>query len=198
MNWLAALLPVTVVAAFLLFILKELLEWIRRYRTDVRKAKAFRILLARECELNYWAYGRLKKTLEIIKSGLDGEEPEHFAISQGEHSEIRFEHYLHDTSRGSWPLSDFHTDIMNKVMLDVAILDEELYSKLDAAFDAVAELKHVRQILLELVSGEQEEDKAHLEGFPDYGLPVLKEALKDLKALYKTCTGEWKIPPRLR
>lgn len=198
MDWLPPLLPITVIAAVLLFFLKELLEWTRRRRADAREARAFRVLLARECELNYWAYSRLKQTLRTIKSGLAHDESENFAISKGDYTGIRFEHNLNDNSRGSWPLPDFHTEVMDKIVLDVATLDKALYSNLEQAYGAVANLKHVRQSLIAFVSSEDDQDKAHLEAFPEYGLRELSRALADLKALYRTCTGTDKIPSRLR
>ena len=198
MDWLTPLLPITVVAAIVLFLLKELFEAIRRWHADERKRRAFRILLARECELNYWAYTRLKQTLETVQAGLEQTPSENFAIIEGDYHDIRFEHYLESGLRGSWPLSDFHADRMDRVMLDVATLDQTLYEGLSAAYDAVANLKHVRQTLIELVSSGDEDDQAHLSAFPEYGLGELARALPDLKFLYKTCTGKTKIPARLR
>jgi hypothetical protein len=66
MEWLPSILPVTVVAAITLFVLKEVLEFIKRWRADRRKGQAYRKVLARECELNLWAQWRLKETLREI------------------------------------------------------------------------------------------------------------------------------------
>jgi hypothetical protein len=66
---LAALLPSTVIVAVALFVLKEAIEAVRRWRAQRRQIKAFKILLARECELNQWANMSLKRAINEIAGG---------------------------------------------------------------------------------------------------------------------------------
>ena len=67
MESFSSILPATVVAAVVLFVLKELFEGVRRYRGDQRKKQALRSLLARECELNHWTIKSIRDIVETIR-----------------------------------------------------------------------------------------------------------------------------------
>jgi hypothetical protein len=50
-------------------------------------------------------------------------------------------------------------------------------------------MRHVRASLIQFVHGETEEDRMHLEGFPEYGLSELEGVKDNLDRLYRQCTG---------
>lgn len=87
---------------------------------------------------------------------------------------------------------------MDKNLLEVATLDKKLYSALQPAYDAVADLEHVRQSLIYFVDPEDEKDKMHLDGFINYALDELEDVFKELASLYKMCTGKDLEKHRLR
>lgn len=93
--------------------------------------------------------------------------------------------FFRNDDGSSWPLPDPHLDFMRDNMFDVAALDENLFLLLEAAYDSVIDLEHVRNSLIEYM---EEADEA-LEGFVDYGRNVLADVKLDLEKLYLACTG---------
>lgn len=101
MERLAPLFPVTVVAAVVLFVAREVVEDIKRRRANARKGRAFRTLLARECELNHLAHKRLTEALLKIQEAFrDGVAADYKISSQG--PEIW---YSDKSTRADWLLS---------------------------------------------------------------------------------------------
>jgi hypothetical protein len=197
MESLLSILPVTVVAAVTLFALKEIIEGIRRYRGDRRKTKALRMLLARECELNHWTIKSIRHIVETIRDeSEDGAEFE-FIFPKSGKVLFRVKHPDSEYKSGS-ALAATHREVMDKNLLEVATLDKKLYSALQPAYDAVAELEHVRQSLIYFVDPEDDKDKMHLDGFTDYALSELQDVFSKLVVLYKECTGEDLETHRLR
>lgn len=126
--WLTPILPATVIAAVILFVVKEAIEKFRRWRADLRKGQAFRLLLARECELNYWAVKKLKEALLSIQEHLSTDLSFEYRIDRRASGEIFFlELYDDGTLHSSGPLSDASTDLMKQIMIDVAALDRSLF-----------------------------------------------------------------------
>ncbi len=189
MEWLPSLLPVTVVAAITLFVLKEVLEFIKRWRADRRRSHAFRTLLARECEVNHWAHWRLEGTLrEIHEDEERGVKADYVATElPGGDALWRRTRPGGEYSGGGLP--DARTDLMSKLMVDVATLDKKLFVPLEAAYDSLITMRHIRASLIRFVSSEDEEDQMHLQGFPEYGLGELEGVKEDLDRLYRECTG---------
>jgi hypothetical protein len=186
MEWLAALLPITVIVAIGLFVLKELLEWTRRSRADLRKIKAFKTLLMRECELNNWAHRRIADAISNIRSNITSQEIYQYSIKKRDSGKIFFEE-RHDEHSSSWPLPPVRIELMSKLMLDVAMLDDALFVALDGAYDASVELNHLRQGLIDFID---DNDEVHLEGFVDYALSELPDVHAGLESLYKACSGK--------
>lgn len=196
MEWLSTLLPITVVVAVALFIVKEILEWVRRSRADRRKVEAFKTLLGRECELNNWAHRRLGEAVSKIKESYEGEEEYTYAIKRRESGEIVLEARDEDENlAASWPLPIVHTDIMGKLMLDVAMLDQALFGSLETAYDATINLNHLRQSLINFI---EDHDDVHLEGFVDYAQRELPDVHVEMEELYQACTGQELTPANSR
>lgn len=197
MEWLTQLLPATVIAAIVLFLVKETVESVRRWRADARKGRAFRVLLARECELNNWACRRLKETLITIKGDFDEKNAVQYAIKRLKSGEVVFR-WASEATWGEWPLPDARVDLMSKLMLDVASLDQALFIVLEAAHDSVIELRHVREGLIRHIESEDEHQKNFFEAFPEYGLGEIDDILEHLNTLYQECTGKPLEAVRLR
>jgi hypothetical protein len=190
MDWFASLLPATVVAAIALFFVKEVVEGIRRWRADARKGRAFRTLLARECELNHWTYKRLKEALLAIQEDFEKGLAAEYSIKRPNSEEVVFRQEHDGRLRSESTLPDARTDLMSKVMLDVATLDKSLLASLEAAYDSAINMRHVRNSLMRFIESNEEDLKKFFRGFPEYGLGQLEEILADLDKLYKECTGK--------
>jgi hypothetical protein len=198
MEWLTPLLPATVIAAVALFILKEVVEFFKRWRADGRKRRALRVLLARECELNCLVQTRLTNALTEIQEDLPMKPRDEYLIERRESGEVIYSQRYEGRLTAQFALPAIQTDLMSKVMLDVAILDNFLFAHLQDAYDATMSLKHVRQSLIDFLESDKEEDKIHFEAFPDWALRELARVRLSLQKLYEACTGEKEIKARVR
>jgi hypothetical protein len=127
MQW-TSLIPITVVAAFFLFVIKEMVEWLKRWRADKRKVAAIKILLARECELNKWTLLKLREAVTEIKETFEEKDGAEYSIERMPPDKITFKETIDGDLAGSWPLTPTYTDLMSKQMLDIAILDKNLFA----------------------------------------------------------------------
>lgn len=200
MSNLLPYLPATVVAAVLLFIAKEVIEAVRRYRADARKVQALKALLARECELNLWPIKSLRDIFKNVPK-LDDENPEILVtIEQRPSGRAIARIRSYDGGSGSTrTVPDVHRDLMSKHIFEVAALDRKLFEVFEPAYDSLATLEHVRESLVHIHESEEEADNPDLlRGLADYGLGELKKVEAALGALYLHCTGKNLETHRLR
>lgn len=191
MEWLLPILPATVIAGVLLFLLKEGIEAVRRWRANSRKREAFRLLLARECELNHWAMTKLKEALTSIQEHFSIGVSFEYRIDRHSSGHISFVQLYDDGSlHSSRPLPDASTDVMKQTMLEIAALDRQLFKSVEAAYDSAISLRHVRESLIRQVESDDEFEAAFFESFPPYGLSELSDIQVDIGELYLQCTGE--------
>jgi hypothetical protein len=190
LDWLPALLPSTVIVAIILFVIREILEWNRRRRANNRQIEAFKTLLARECELNRWALERLDRALIEMSGQSQAELESDYEIERRTSGKI----FFRNDDGSSWPLPETHSDFMRDNMFAVAALDETLFPLLEAAYDSVIDLTHVRDSLIEYM----EEADQHLEAFIDYGRNELADVKAELEKLYLACTGSQLETGRVR
>lgn len=194
-NTVQTILPLTVIAAIILFFIKEVIEWVRRHKAASRKKVALSSLLARECELNHWSIKSMRKIIETIRdeSAVNTDAKFHFTTLKSGKILFRAMESDSDFIIGM-PLAKTHNELMSKNLLEVATLDKGLYAAMQPAYDAIADMEHIRQSLIYYVEPEDElgkqYHKEHLEGFIDYALSELENAYQRLNLLYKVCTGE--------
>ncbi|MFM0125681.1 hypothetical protein P0D73_43780 [Paraburkholderia sp. RL18-101-BIB-B] len=190
-------IPIAVISAIALFFTKEILEGVRRYRGEQRKIKAIKMLISRECELNLWTIKSIKYIVETIRDEAELGAEFEFIFPRSGKTLFRVKRKNDDTKSGS-SLTETHRELMDRYLLDAATLDKKLYAALQSAYDAVAELEHVRQSLIYFVEPEDNQDEMHLFGFVDYALGTLQEVSDGLAVLYKECTGDNLTKHRLR
>jgi hypothetical protein len=87
-----------------------------------------------------------------------------------------------------------HATSLRNLMLEVATVSSDMFSKLEAAVGAIADLEHIRESLIHHVS----EDPERLDGFTMYAEEKLDEIELSLNALYVACTGKPLENARLR
>lgn len=137
-------LPVTVVAAIVLFALKECVEAVRRYKSESRTKAALRTLLAFECERNHSTIKSIRDVVQTAQSW-DASDPYSIKVSLqfSKDGEVTFHHATYDDgSGGQCVLRPTHRDFMSKQLLTVATLDATLYKVLQPALDSVNEMEH--------------------------------------------------------
>ncbi|CAM5494537.1 hypothetical protein AFAE65S_03657 [Alcaligenes phenolicus] len=184
------LLPATAVITILIFLVKEHLEGRRRKAADARKVQALKKVLARECQLNYSAIGRLRDTLTAIHGSGVTEDATLLSISKSPAGSYV---YMITNSAGSshgGVLVGIQRDSLLKYLVEIAALDKSFYSKCEIALDGLSEADHVFQ---SLVHGPEKHfpstPESYYKGLADYGLGELDDSIAALQELYLLCTG---------
>jgi hypothetical protein len=186
-----SIIPITVVVAVSLFVLKEIFEGMRRYRGEARKKKVLRVLLARECKLNHWAIKSIKYIVETIREESVKDNRTKFTLIFSKSGKVLFRvKPVNDETATGVALAKVHSEVMHKNLLDVAMLDKKLFAAFEPAYDAVSQLQHIRDNLIYFVDPDDDQDKVHLNGFYHYALNELEDIHEKLNRLHIECTGE--------
>ena len=195
MNIVLSYLPLTAAVALGIFILKEIIEAYRRIRADKRKISGYKLILARECERNNAALKGIRQAVSRIK------EKEKFPnynmyLDTTPAGHLRF-HASHSES-GSFSIivRPPQLETMGRIMIEMATIDRRLFSSIESAYDAVSELKHLRDSLIDILSDDV--DEAIVLGFPQYAEKEMEDIFDRLEGLYKVCTGSPLEKLRLR
>jgi hypothetical protein len=195
----SAFLPATALVAICVFIAREVMEFFRRRRSDARRRAAFRLLLARECELNNWAMRSIEHIATDLKGLKNPSSLSSFRIEYAKSGRI----YAcidqdDDGDFGKTAVPRIHKEQLEKNLLDIATLDKELFEAAEPALTAAAELEHLREGILFHGSSESEVDRDHTDGFAEYALGELHDARSAISKLYQLCTGKELADVRLR
>ena len=197
-----SLLPVTVVVAILLFIVKESLEFFKKRRESKRKLFAYKSLLSRELELNLWTYKRLLMIVTNIESQEEKHPNAHYTLLIKESGQEYIHGYDGDDLIESCPIPIVHDKYYEKFIANIAELDSHLFNLARSSYEEVRNMAHVRSGLIKgLLAEENNEPFPHdirKSGFLDYAKSELKDTFTAMNALYKECTGSELQQHRLR
>ena len=207
MTSLTSILPITVISAIVLFITKETTETCRRWSANRRKKKAMRTLLAVECERNHYSIVALRKILEDLNLS-----PKRIYLERTMQGGLligRITTRGYGTTDSRSPIPKAHKTLADRYLMEAALLDKRLFSRLLVAYDALLELDGVSESLISaaetvisdsLVRSDKkdsfEEDhptvgtEGYLEGFAEWALEELDEAYTAINALYRACSGK--------
>ena len=179
-------LPATVIVAIVLFFVKELLEANRRRKANARKRLAIRRLIADEIERNNWTIKRLRNGISELEHAID--EPKSIlSIRTGVLGERYLRHEISGKLHSEFPIGKVHSEALSGSLLELAMIDEQIFDKALEASDATKELDHVLKSMIELVSnaaGPIVDD-----GFSEYALKEIANCEKTLSDFYKNITG---------
>lgn len=198
-SWLT-LVPITALVAVLVFIFKEIFEYVRRRSGDRRKMRALTALLARECELNYWTVKALRTIFSEVHT-TENPNPQTKVTVERTRSGRPYANIVFDESRTEThaPIPVVHRELMSKFLLDVAMLDRKLFEAMEPAYDSLATVEHVRESLVNVQDAPQYiGEEGFLEGLAGYALNELRDAEAALGVLYQHCTGSELKKHRLR
>jgi hypothetical protein len=195
-------LPITVVVAVTLFLVKEILEYIRKEKAKSRKLNAFKMLIAEELELNFGAFQSIKSTcgaLEFNKDKWDGATYEARFKKSGNL-------YVHATHDGALvlcnPIRKVRMEQYDNLLVDIAELDEDFYLKVKSGYLKVIELEHLHSSLIKGLQANDNDEpfpsNITQSGFLGYALNESERIEPELQKLYKECTGRSKLKARLR
>jgi hypothetical protein len=198
-QWAGGLLPVTVFAAIILFLTREVLESVRRTSANKRKIGALKKLLARECELNLWAMNCLKEALQSADEALSDEPPGSMVVNRAPSGQ---EHWEQRDSEGRMrrggALPAVRRAMMESTALGVAELDRRLFSALEAALESTAELDHARGTFVDFADTTDPLEADHFGGFVEWALEQFGGVYDGMNSLYEACTRKKLEKPRLR
>lgn len=194
------LLPITAAVAIGVFIAREVLEFLRRRAADVRKVRALKALLARECELNLWTIKSLRSIFSEVHSSERPKPGNRVTIEKtasGQPYARVFSALEEAESHQRIPSA--HRELMTKFLLEIATVDRRLFEVMEPAYDSIGELEHVRESLVNVSDAPEDiGEDGYLEGLASYGLRRLTETEAALGALYRHCTGAELTTHRLR
>jgi hypothetical protein len=204
MDFTSSIIPASVLAAILLFIVRECLDFAKRRRADRLRLKAIKKVISRELELNLGTIKNIQQIIANAKACLveDQEISEkfHFAIKKDETGETSFSVYMErDSLCSRVPIRKVHAELLAKHLVDIAALDNAFSEKADAAYDAQMELAHVRASLLQhLNPGHPDYEEELTLPFCEYATEELESVFSALNTLYIAAKGEHLIQSRLR
>lgn len=197
-----SLLPVTVVVAILLFIVKEVLEFFKKRRESKRKLFAYKSLISEELEVNLWAHKRLLMIVTDIESQKEDYPNASYKLLIKECGQEYIHGYDGDDLIKSCPIPMVHEKYYEKFISSIAELDSNLFNLTQSSYEEVRNMAHVRSSLIKgLLAEENDEPFPHdirKSGFVDYAKSELADTFTAMNALYKELTGNELQQHRLR
>jgi len=196
MNILALnnLLPLTVISAVSLFIIKEIIEITKKYTAKTRQIKAIKIIIANELELNSQALRQLYSTLNTVKELLSEFDKAKFNIITTYDQLERFRYKMFpdtDNFYSGWSLPKFNIKRTEDLILTIAILDSTLLTKVQETLEEIKTANQIRSNLIDAVINEDSflDDDDLKEGFYTYAIDVKEDIEKSMNKLYWICTN---------
>lgn len=198
-DWLSlltsgTLIPASAFVAICLFILREWLDWRRKSKARENEIRALKKIFARECQLAWHINGQIKKLCELFEPY--EKKPPHERILDLEvfkttAGKTRYIVLKNGEKQSGGILSEPSAENFSRFLYDVSKIDSNFYEKMNAAFTAVVEIKHLYDSIID------NEDSAQIIGienimigFSGYALKEMTWIEENLRALYKFCTNE--------
>lgn len=190
-NYLSEYLPVTVVAAISLFLIKEIVEFFKRKGEKKRKLDALKSLMSEELLVNAAALKFLRRLCSAINvEDIRGVEykktssgTERVIVLTSEKTSVNY----------FWKL---RTAVFEKVMTELAALDGALFPVVAEAYAKINEVKHVRESIIDF--SELEMPKHLIRGLGDYGKNQIDDAVLLTEQAYKKLTGNELTQTKIR
>lgn len=176
---LAELLPITVYAAIILFIIKECWEIVKAKRKSNKTKRTINILLKYEIELNFWS---LKSFFKLVESLNEYESLDEIKLSLNKGIESNYCVKIKEPGGGfsGQAVPPFHFERFNSLLFQIGELGERTYEKIQTAYSTLRELDDYRTQALNLFAGNYE----WLE-FPDMTFNFLKGKAKEYEDYYQ-------------
>jgi len=182
--------PATVFVALVLFATKEAIEFVKRRKADKRKIEALHVLLAAECERNHWTIKSLRMAARDIVDFTKLDDGTMVGVRVNKNGWMNFKLEMPNLGHwGSRSVTPVQKTILEKHLVDAAMLDKRLFDVMREAYNAALEMDHVRTGLYECVSRKSEGEEDHLDGFDVYANSELDDVYDRMNALYRMCTG---------
>lgn len=158
---LTSYLPITVIVAIALFLLRQITDIFRKHRARRNKIIAISYLLAEETKLNHWALKKLFEAYKQLAYLFEKHQDALYRVRQSRFGNYSFE-YKETTSDSVWSgqsLPIFVSNQFNNLLPSLAELDVKLAKKVQELYEVIAELEHYRQTLVLFVTDELHEEE---------------------------------------
>ncbi|MDO6814489.1 hypothetical protein [Cobetia amphilecti] len=181
----------TIASGFLLFLLKQYLD----YRNDIavrkRKISACKLLILNESQANLDSLTSMLSMLNEIEA-LEKEEGEaNFSLSIREMGNEYLVGELDDKLHICRPIPHSSNDVYHKVVLDVAELSKPLFLSVQNGYEGFSMLKHIHSGLIKGLQAKQNNEpfphNIARSGFVEYAKNELGRAEAKIVALVKYC-----------
>lgn len=187
----STILPITAMAAILIFIAKEILDFIKSRKRSKKTKEIIKLLLAYEIELNFWTLKNLFNLLvELNKyKSLDDL---NLSIKRGIETNYSatIVHINNDSFYGQ-AIVPFHTERFERMLFHIGELGEKSYDKIQTAYSSLNELNDYRLQTINLFAKDEWID------LPNHTFDVLKgisndydKYYQDLNSAYMCLTGK--------
>ncbi|WP_076421167.1 hypothetical protein [Colwellia sp. UCD-KL20] len=187
-------LSISAIVAIALFLIKETLELFRKSQARKRKIRALKVILAEEMKINYWTWLKVKDLVETVMEMPSGT---HYQITTSTSGTERFKWMRPDGGGGGQSFPCVQDDILTKLIIEIAELDESFYNSAIAYSKGLAELKHLREGAYDFIH-ETQQGEHYAEGFCDYASDELPKIESSFINLFKKCTGKSELQHRMR
>lgn len=196
-NKIYNLIPITVIAAVLIFVIKEALDIYKKSKEKKRKIAAMKLLLIEEIELNHWVWKSMNSLISDLNDRMDDIDSLTIEVTETKSGT--------ESITGTYPNGDmFGQDFprvrvsrYHQLAIDLAIVDEKFYEKVKSCYEAVSELNHLRDGVYTYFDTDSIE-YAFREGYILYAKDHLSEIKIKMNELYIYCTGNALEKFRLR
>ncbi len=192
MTWfegLERLVPLTVVTAIVLFVIKEVIEVVRRQQSRARKTSAIRTLLIEEMELNNWTIKSLRSTLEAIDNQMESDPQTEFYLKKDASGAFHYRYRISTGGDGGASIPHVHRKHFDAFLPELAEVDKRLFEEARKGYERIGQLEHVRSRLIAHLAEDDPDEKMHLQGFPSYALQVIDDVESQMSAFYVFCSG---------
>lgn len=198
-DWLSLLtdssiIPASAFVAICLFIIRELLDGYRKRKARKNEIRALKQIFARECQLAWYINDKIKDICEEFVPFEEGSLdacPLGFNVYKTTAGKTRYSVFENGKEQHGGMLTEPSVATFERYTYDVSKLDSVFYEKVSSAFEAVTELKHFYDSLVD------NEDTARINGidtillgFSGYALRNMEWIEHNLKDLYQYCTDE--------
>lgn len=193
MENLQTVIPITAFIAILLFIFREIIDLIKKYKSKNTEIRTYKKLIARELEENLWTYKVVFKTIKQVKEHLDEFPNPDFSLiythddrvlfrvrRMGEGTELTGGHSLVGTK----------LSVFDRIIIELARSDDTFFDVIQGAYDAILDLESLRNSLIGYIQKEDPVNIKSIEGWFVYALEQEQKILKKMDAAYKTCTNK--------
>jgi len=187
----STILPITAMAAILIFIAKEILDFIKSRKRSKKTKEIIKLLLAYEIELNFWTLKNLFNLLAELNKYKSLDDL-NLSIKRGIETNYSatIVHINNDSFYGQ-AIVPFHTERFERMLFHIGELGEKSYDKIQTAYSSLNELNDYRLQTINLFAKDEWID------LPNHTFDVLKgisndydKYYQDLNSAYMCLTGK--------